>query len=91
MFPSKSHRNVLFQKDNSKVNYIECEETFSGEAEFIKIKEIPSNIYVLKEDCYFFQYTDNVEDNKVLVTKETAIDILRQDIRKYLSTAPKPR
>jgi hypothetical protein len=91
MFPSKSHRNVLFQTDNSKVNYIECEETYSGDAEFIKIKEIPSNIYVLKEDCYFFQYTDNVEDNKALVTKETAIEILRQDIRKYLSTAPKPR
>ena len=91
MFPSKSHRNILFQKDNSKVHYVECEETYSGDADFVKIKEIPTNIFVLKEDCYFFQYTDNKEDNKVLVTKEIAIDILRQDLREYLSTAPKPK
>jgi len=91
MFPSKSHRNTLFQKDNSKVDFVECVETYSGEADFVKIKTIPSNIFVLKEDCYFFQYSDNVEDNKILVTKEIAIDILRQDLRKYLATAPKPK
>ena len=91
MFPSKSHRNILFQKDNSKVDFVECEETYSGEADFVKIKEIPSNIFILKEDCYFFQYSDNIEDNKILVTKEIAIDILRQDLRKYLTTAPKPK
>jgi hypothetical protein len=91
MFPNKRHRNILFQKDNSKVKFIECVETYSGEADFIGIKEIPSNVFVLKEDCYFFQYTNNVEDNKVLVTKEIAIDILRQDLRKYLSTASKPK
>ena len=91
MFPSKDHRNILFQKDNLKIDFVECEETYSGEAEFVKIKEIPSNIFVLKEDCYFFQYSDNLEDNKILVTKEIAIEILRQDIRRYLSTAPKPK
>jgi len=91
MFPSKSHRNILFQKDNSKVDFVECEEPYSGEADFVKIKEIPSNIFILKEDCYFFQYSDNIEDNKILVTKEIAIDILRQDLRKYLTTAPKPK
>ena len=91
MFPNKIDRSILFQIDNSKVNYVECEETYSGEAEFVKITELPSNIFILKEDCYFFQYSDNVEDNKVLVTKEIAINILRQDLRKYLATAPKPK
>jgi hypothetical protein len=91
LFPDKSHRNIMFQKDNRNVNYVECEETFNGHANFVKIKELPSNIFVLKEDCYFYQYTGNVEDNKALVTKETAIYILRQDLRKYLSMAPKPR
>ncbi len=90
LFPDKSHRNILFQKNNSHVNYTECVETFSGKAEFVKIKEIPSNIFVLKEDCYFFEYTNDPEDDKILVTKEIAIKILRQDIRKYLSTAPAP-
>ena len=28
MFPNKSDRNILFQKDNSKVKFVECEETF---------------------------------------------------------------
>ena len=91
LFPDKKQRSVLFQKDNSKINYEECEETYSGEAEFVKIKEIPSNVFVLKEDCYFFQYTDNAADNKALLTKQDIIGILRQDIRKYLSLAAKPK
>lgn len=91
IFPDKSDRNILFHKDNSHINYVECEETYSGEADFVKIDKIPSNVFVLKEDCYFFQYTDNPEDNNFLVTKEKAIEILRQDLRRYLATAPKPK
>lgn len=91
LFPSKKHRDILFQKDNSNIEYTECEETFNGEANFVKIKSLPTNIYVLKEDCYFFQSTNNPEDNKRLITKEDALEILRQDIRKYLKDAPKPK
>ena len=89
-FPSKDHREILFQRDNSKVNYVQCEETYSGEANFVKIKSLHNNIFVLKEDCYFFQYTGDAGDNQYLVTKEIAEKILRQDIRQYLSMAPKP-
>ena len=88
IFPNKNDRKILFQKDNSHVNYVECEETFSGEADFIRIQRIPPNVFVLKEDCYFFQYTDNREDDKVLVTKAIAEKILRQDLRAYLARAP---
>lgn len=91
MFPDKSHRNILFHKDNFHIEFTECVETFSGKAEFVEIEEIPNNIFVLKEDCYFFQYTEISEDDKFLVTKEIAINILRQDIRRYLSTASKPK
>lgn len=87
---NKKARDVLFQKDNSNVNFTECTETFSGKAEFEKITALPSNIFILNEDSYFFQYSDNKEYNKNLVTKEIAIEILRQDIKRYLSTAPKP-
>jgi hypothetical protein len=90
-FPEKSSRNFLFKKENSTIEFIECEETYSGKAEFNKITEIPSNIFVLKEDCYFFQYTNNPTDDKILITKAIAVEILRHDIRKYLSTAPKPK
>ena len=89
IWPSNEDRQILFQKDNSHVQYVECEETFSGKANFVKIENIPSNIFVLKDDCYFFQDTDDIKDNKLLVTKETALNILRQDIRKYLSMARK--
>lgn len=90
IFPEKSARKFLFQKDNSGIEFTACEETHSGKAEFNKITEIPPNIFVLKEDCYFFQSSNNPDDDKFLVTKEIAIEILRHDIRKYLSTAPKP-
>ncbi|MBX7226348.1 MAG: hypothetical protein K1X55_09980 [Chitinophagales bacterium] len=91
LFPSKTHRDILFQSDNSKVEYTECVETFTGEADFVKIDSLPSNIYILKEDCYFYQSTDNFDDNNRLITKEDALEILREDIRKYLKNAPMPK
>jgi hypothetical protein len=91
LFPDKTHRDILFQKDNSHVNYVECQESYSGNVDFVKIKKIPNNIFVLKEDCYFYQSTDNTEDDKILITKDIAINILRQDLKKYIATAPKPK
>ncbi len=90
-FPNKADRNILFQKDNSKVSYIENEESYTGKAEFIKITELPNNIFVFKEDCYFFQQTDKAEDDKVLITKNIAKSIFREDIKKYLSLAERAK
>jgi len=91
MFPNKSHRDILFHKDNTHVKYVECIETFDGDADFVKIDVIPANVFILKEDCYFYQYTEEKADNAKLVTKEDAIQILRQDVRKYLSMIPKTK
>jgi len=84
IFPSKDHRNHLTQNDLLGADYSSCEETPSGKPNFIKIKKLPKNVFVLNENCYWYQYTDNKEDIKSLVTKETAFKILRQDVKKYL-------
>jgi hypothetical protein len=84
IFPSKDHRKHLTQNDLLGADYSSCEETPSGEPNFIKIKKLPKNVFVLNENCYWYQYTDNIEDNKSLVTRETAFKILRQDVKKYL-------
>lgn len=84
IFPSKDHRKHLTQNDLLGADYSSCEETPSGKPNFIKIKKLPKNVFVLNENCYWYQYTDNKEDNKSLVTKETAFKILRQDVKKYL-------
>lgn len=82
---------MLFQKDNSNVEYMSCEQTFSGDVNCMKIKSLPANIYILHENCYFFQSSNNPDDNEILITKEDALDMLRQDIQTYLKRAPKPK
>ena len=85
MFPSKEHRKHLTQNDLVGADYSSCEETPSGKPNFVKIQKLPKNVFVLNENCYWYQYSDNPEDNKSLLTKETAFKLLRQDIKKYLS------
>lgn len=85
MFPSKEHRKHLTQNDLLGADYSSCEETPSGKPNFVKIKKLPKNVFVLNENCYWYQYSNNPEDNKSLLTKETAFKILRTDIKKYLS------
>ena len=87
MDPSKGDRKHLTQNDLVGADYSSCEETPSGQPNFVKIKKLPKNVFVLNENCYWYQYTDNSDDNKSLLTKETAIKLLRQDIKKYLSKA----
>ena len=85
MFPSKEHRKHLTQNDLVGADYSSCEETPSGKPNFVKIKKLPKNVFVLNENCYWYQYSNNPEDNKSLLTKETAFRILRIDIKTYLS------
>ena len=89
--PQQKHRKEKnFTRFNQDYDYSQREETESGEANFIKIEKLPKNILVLSENVYWYQMTDNADDNKVLFSKERAIEILRQDIQSTLSAAPKP-
>jgi hypothetical protein len=87
--PSKEDRLDLTQNNDYGADYISIEETPSEKPNRIAIKKIPDNIFLLNETCYWFEHTNNIEDNKVLLTKETAIKIHRQDINKYLVRLPK--
>ena|ERR1700749_1386382 len=85
-FPEKKHRVQLTQDFMPGVEFTETHETYTGKMEVERIKKIPSNVFVLNANCYWYQSTDNKEDNAKLVSEETAKNILREDIRKYLKT-----
>ncbi|MCQ6958512.1 hypothetical protein [Mucilaginibacter aquariorum] len=56
----------------------------------MEYSKMPPNFLLLFENCYWYQYTDNDEDNKYLVNRNKIVEILRKDIRSLLKTAPKP-
>jgi hypothetical protein len=85
MLPEKKHRNNLTERDETGSDYVSHEETVSGESNFVHINKLPKNIFLLNQNCYWYQYTDSLEDNNALITKEIAFKILRQDIDTYLS------
>ena len=76
---------------DGKYDFVQFVGSVSGGTEYIKIRKLPGNIFVLAEDWYWYQYTDNSSDNKYLLTREDIIRVLRQDIQDKLATAPKPK
>ena len=87
--PEKAHRTAAFWKVEQ--DYIFSQRFYrpGGHIAFRQVKELPENIFILREDCYWFQYTDNKMDNAKLVTKQIALAILRQDIRTFLARVKK--
>ena len=91
-FPSKKTRQPrALLLTNGKFEYVQTAGTVTGEREFIKIRKVPSNIIMLAEDWYWYQYTENPSDSKYLLIKEDIIRVLRQDIQEKLAAAPKPK
>ena len=92
MIPSKATRQPRgFLLTNGKYEYVQSAGTVTGDNEFVKIRKVPSNIIMLSEDWYCYQYTENPSDSKYLLIKEDIIRVLRQDIQERLATAPKPK
>jgi hypothetical protein len=79
---NKSDRDFL--TTHKKVFYVQSEKNINGDTHFKRIDPIPNNIFLLKETCYWFQFSQN--GTKYPVTKQVADNILRQDIREYLKT-----
>lgn len=68
MVPNSKTRELKSMYKNMTGNdYAEKVVSLDGDSEFIKIKEIPKSLYILKVDPYWYQKTDNKEDDKVLV------------------------
>ncbi|HLO72662.1 MAG TPA: hypothetical protein VK164_01885 [Flavobacterium sp.] len=90
MIPNVNNRKIKsMYKSMTGNDYSEKIVNINGQSDYIKIKEIPNNLIIIKEDCYWYQETDNNKDNKKLVTKEIIIEILREDIRQILSEVKK--
>ena len=88
--PNKKNRDLKsLSKESSSYDYVEKIIEINGESKFIKIKALPKNLYLIKQDIYWFQSTENVEINKTLVTKENAIVILRTDVKNILKLIKK--
>lgn len=88
--PKKEDRYNLTQKkqNNWNAEYVSVIETIKGKMKCIPIMQLPQNIFVLNENCYWYQYTNNPQDDQFLFTKENALQIIRQDIKAYLNKNP---
>ncbi len=91
MHPDKKIRTIISDyKAKTGNDYSEKIAGMDGKSNFVKIKTLPKDLVILKSECYWYQQTDNPEDNKKLVTKEDILYVLRQDIRQVISSFPRP-
>lgn len=82
LVPLEVNRHVksLFKKTG--YDYSEKIVGSGGESRFIRIEEVPDNLFIIKQECYWYQESENSNDE--LVSKEIIYEILRQDIRTVL-------
>ncbi|MBK8442242.1 MAG: hypothetical protein IPL35_02005 [Sphingobacteriales bacterium] len=81
--PEKQNRKL---KSLSKgYDYMEIIDDLNGDSYAVRIKVLPENLQIIKEDIYWYQYTDNPDDDQYLVTKKDMISIFRDDIKKQIS------
>ncbi len=84
--PNKQNRELKsLHKQMTGNDYLEKIVDLNENSQFLKIKELPENLQIIKEDIYWYQYTDNPEDDKYLVTKKDMLNIFRNDIKKQIS------
>lgn len=85
MIPNQEDRNLKsLNKKDSQFDYGEKIVSLDGSYKFFNIKEIPNNLHILKMNDYWYQESSIKKKNKKLVSKEFIIELLRQDIRKFL-------
>lgn len=85
LLPSQQNRNIVsLNKRINGYDYGEKIISINGGYDFVKIKEIPKNLHILKMADYWFQTSSNEEKNKKLVSKEFVLELLREDVRHFL-------
>lgn len=83
MVPEQANRYVISRnKDLSGFAYCESIVTINGDLKFIKVFDLPSNLYILKMENYWYQESDDSKTNEILVSREFIINLLREDIRR---------
>lgn len=85
-FPNKANRQLKsLYKEMTGNDYAEKIVDLEGNSKFIKITELPKNIQLIKEDIYWYQYTENQEDDHKLVSKNDMYQIFRSDVKTMIS------
>ena len=80
--PEKKNRYVRSLDFNyTGFDYIQRIENLNTDAKFLKVKKIPNNILIVKEDSYWYQ--EHISGQQT-VTKALIIKILRQDIKDFI-------
>jgi hypothetical protein len=84
----KSDRHFLTKEDTLEFQDVQNESINDTSTTYFKIKKLPKNTFILDEHCYWYEFDPNNEV-KYPVSKEVINEILRQDIRAYLSRLKK--
>lgn len=77
------YRKSIFQKYGYEFEQVTAFP--NSKIERVEIPKLPSNIFILQSDCYWYQYSDNIADSIHLVSKKNAVEILKQDIFKIIA------
>src|SRR6478672_202362 len=80
--PDPADRADMTAKATTGFEVYQSAETANGESDFVSVRKLPPNIFPLSETNYWFQYSSHPDDATQLVSKASAIKILRMDIRK---------
>lgn len=72
-------------KENTGNDYAEKVVQLTSDAQFIKIKDVPDNLFIIKEDPYWYQFTERPQTEKTLVDRQTILEILRSDVKTIIT------
>lgn len=88
--PDKKVRDLArHSKNDEGYEYVEKIVGLKGNSKFIKVSQLPENLYLIRSDIYWYQESENEELNKTIVTKDIITQILREDIRNILKSVKK--
>lgn len=83
MVPKQENRySVSLYKEMTGNAYAEKIVTPDGKTTFLKLKDLPVNLHILKMENYWYQESDDPEMNGTLVSRDFIINLLREDVRR---------
>lgn len=76
--PKETHRT-------EKIDFAITYNDFSGKSSGYVNVDLPKNVYILNENCYWYQYENDKYETNDFVNRDVIIEILKSDIQKVLS------
>ena len=76
--PKETHRT---EKIDFAITYSDFLGKSSG---YVKV-DLPNNVYILNENCYWYQYENDKYEKNAFVNRDVIIKILKSDIQKVLA------